>query len=223
MATNQRRLSGQKNYLYFATRGPNVTTGSLTLATTLQNGWYKIISKGASSTFPASAVAGDVIYAAKSYTLATGDVVQKFTLDAAAFVTNVPGGKSKEKYENTVQLDDDKSYVEGDKSEKTGTINGYFISGVDQVKQILSRFYRTVEYDADTGAATYSGIKTGVIDFFLMRNSVNSSGEEMIVEYMPAIIDSITVDKPMEGNQTLDFAYTGIGSERPSMQYIPVA
>jgi hypothetical protein len=37
------------------------------------------------------------------------------------------------------------------------------------------------------------------------------------MEYMPAIIDSLTVDKPMNGPQTFNFAYTVIGSEMPSI------
>jgi hypothetical protein len=221
MAKLKKRLSGEKNYLYFASRGAQIISGSLSAGTNYLDAWYKIVGKAATASgLPATAVAGDVFYAAAAVTLATGDVVQKFTLTAAAFVTNVPGGKSKEKYENTVQLDDDKSYVEGDKSEKTGTINGYWITNEDQVKLILSRFYRTVSYIDDS--AVFSGTKTGTVDFFLMRNSKQAEGEEIVVEYMPAIIDSITVDKPMEGNQTLDFAYTGIGSERPSVHFIPV-
>jgi hypothetical protein len=217
----QRRLSGEKNYLYFATRGANITTGTLDAGADFIDAWYKIIAKGAASALPATAAINDVFYAGNDITLASGDIVQKLTLEKAAFVTNVPGGKSKEKYENTVQTDDDKSYVEGDKSEKTGTIGGYFITGTDQVKLILSRFYRTVTYSSS--AIVFTGVKTGVVDFFLGRNQKTESGEEFVMEYMPAIIDSITVDKPMEGNQTLDFAYTGIGSERPSMHYIPVS
>jgi hypothetical protein len=210
-----KRLAGQKNYLYFGTRGAAKTTGALTA-----NSWYKISAKGAASALPATAIAGDVFRALSAITLTTGDSVIPIALEKAAFVTNVPGGKSKEKFENTVQTDDDKSYVEGDKSEKTGTINGYFFVGTDQVKKILSRFYRIADY-AGT-AVVFSSPQIGVIDFFLSRNETTESGDTEVWEYMPAIIDSITVDKPMEGNQTLDFSYTGIGSERPSMHYIPI-
>lgn len=211
-----KRLSGQKNYLYFGTRGAAINTGSLSAGK-----WYKVLAKGASSALPATSVAGDVFRALSAVTLASGDSACLISLEKAAFVTNVPGGKSKEKFENTVQTDDDKSYVEGDKSEKTGTINGYFFVGTDQVKAILGRFYRIANYSGT--AITFSAPQTGVIDFFLSRNETTESGDTEVWEYMPAIIDSITVDKPMEGNQTLDFSYTGIGSERPSMHYIPVA
>jgi hypothetical protein len=212
-----KRLSGQKNYLYFGTRGALLSTGSLAVGK-----WYKVMSKAASSSaLPATSIVGDVFRAPTAITLATGDSAVPITLEKAAFVTNVPGGKSKEKFENTVQTDDDKSYVEGDKSEKTGTINGYFFVGTDQVQKILSRFYRIATYSSS--ATTFSSPQIGVIDFFLSRNETTEAGDTEVWEYMPAIIDSITVDKPMEGNQTLDFSYTGIGSERPSLHYIPVA
>jgi hypothetical protein len=211
-----KRLAGQKNYLYFGTRSAAITTGALAVGK-----WYKVLAKGASSVLPATAIAGDVFRALTAATLASGDSVCRIDLEKAAFVTNVPGGKSKEKFENTVQTDDDKSYVEGDKSEKTGTINGYFFVGTDQAKAILSRFYRIAAYSGT--AITFSSPQTGVIDFFLSRNETTETGDTEVWEYMPSIIDSITVDKPMEGNQTLDFSYTGIGSERPSMHYIPVS
>jgi hypothetical protein len=192
-----------------------MTTGSLTVKT-----WYKIMAKGATSALPATSVVGDVFRAPAATALGTGDSVRPITLEKAAFVTNVPGGKSKEKFENTVQTDDDKSYVEGDKSEKTGTINGYFFVGTDQVQKILSRFYRIATYTASV--TTFSSPQIGVIDFFLSRNETTEAGDTEVWEYMPSLIDSITVDKPMEGNQTLDFSYTGIGSERPSLHYIPI-
>jgi hypothetical protein len=211
-----KRLAGQKNYLYFGTRGSAISAGELS-----DGKWYKILGKASSSSaLPATSIIGDVFRSKGSIELGAGDSVCPIEIEKAAFVSNVPGGKSKEKFENTVQIDDDKSYVEGDKSEKTGTINGYFFVGTDQAKDILSRFYRIVDYSGS--AITFSAPKTGVIDFFLSRNETTESGDTEVWEYMPSIIDSITVDKPMEGNQTLDFSYTGIGSERPSMHYIPV-
>jgi hypothetical protein len=210
-----KRLAGQKNYLYFGDRGAAISAGSL-----VSGKWYKILAKGTSSALPVTSIAGDVFRATSATTLASGDSVCLITLEKAAFVTNVPGGKSKEKFENTVQTDDDKSYVEGIHSEKTGTINGYFFVGTEQVQKILSRFYRVVKYSGAT--ISFSSPQVGVIDFFLSRNETTEAGDTEVWEYMPAIIDSITVDKPMDGNQTLDFSYTGIGSERPSMHYIPV-
>jgi hypothetical protein len=211
-----KRLAGQKNYLYFGTRSAPLTNGSL-----VTGKWYKVLTKGGTTALPATSIVGDVFRAQSAITLASGDSVCRIDLEKAAFVTNVPGGKSKEKFENTVQTDDDKSYVEGDKSEKTGTINGYFFVGTDQVKAILGRFYRIAAYNGTT--AVFSSPQTGVVDFFLSRNETTESGDTEVWEYMPSIIDSITVDKPMEGNQTLDFSYTGIGAERPSLHYIPVA
>lgn len=211
-----KRLSGQKNFLYIAELGTEVTTGALTVGT-----WYKITAIAASaSALAASAVVGDVFYCGAALTLGTGDKVKPITMEKVGFCTNIPGSASKEKYENTVQTDDNKSYVEGDKAEKTGTIEGYFIVGDDLSKEILGRFFRVVTYTA--GVPVFEQVKTGVLHFFLGRNETTTVGDTDVMEYMPSIIDSLTADKPMEGTQPFSCGYTVVGSERPSIHYRPI-
>jgi len=212
----KKRVGGSKNYLYLGTRSAEVTTGDLVEGT-----WYKITGKTvAASALPATSVLGDVFKCNGSITLAVGDKVIPFTLEKLAFVTNVPNSSSKEKFENTVQTDDVKSYIEGDKSEKSGTINGYFIVEDDTVKKIQRRFNRVVEYSGAT--VTYSDVEVGVLDFFLGRNETTEVGDVECFEYLPSIVESLEMEKPMDGPQTFNFGYTVVGGERPSTHYRPI-
>jgi hypothetical protein len=212
----KKRVGGSKNYLWFGTRGAEVTTGSLVIGT-----WYKITAIASSaSTLPVTALVGDVFKCNAALTLGTGDKVIPFTLEKVAFCTNVPNSSSKEKFENTVQIDDVKSYVEGDKSEKSGTINGYFVVPDDLVKKIQKRFNRVVDYAG--GTVTFSATEVGVLDFFLGRNETTTVGDVEVFEYLPSIVESLEMEKPMDGAQTFNFGYTVVGGERPSTHYRPI-
>lgn len=208
-----KRLSGTKNYLYFGELGEEVVApGALT-----GEKFFKITAKAATdSAFPATSVVGDVFYNKPAITIVEGDKAKPFTLTKVGFCSNIPQSASKEKFEDTVQTDDAKSYEEGDKPEITGNVDGYFVAGDTHVAEILNRFFRVVSDDG-AGAITYAPVKTGAIHFFLGRNETSVVGETEIMEYMPAIIDSLTVDKPMEGKQPFNFNYTVVGSERPAI------
>lgn len=207
----EKRLSGSKNYLYFGELGVEVTTGELS-----GEKFFKITAKGGSSAFPATSEVGDVVYNKPAITLAAGDKCKPVTLTKLGFVTNIPQSASKEKFEDTVQTDDVKSYSEGDKPEITGNVEGYFVAEASKIDEILKRFFRVVTDDG-AGAVVYVATTTGTVHFFLGRNETTTTGEIEIMEYMPAIVESLTVDKPMEGKQPFGFAYTVVGSERPSM------
>jgi hypothetical protein len=204
------RFSGTKNYLYLGSLGTEVTTGALS-----GEKFFKITAKGASSAFPAESVVNDVVFNKPAITLTSGDKAKPIELTKLGFVTNVPQSASKEKYENTVQTDVAKSYEEGDKPEISGTIDGYFTDDAN-ADLILKRFFRLID-DNGAGQKTYQPIETGVLHFFLGRRETTTIGQVEVMEYMPAIIDSLTVDKPMNGPQTFNFAYTVIGNEMPSI------
>lgn len=209
------RLSGVKKYLYFATLGTEVVgAGSTPLPT---EGYYKITAiAGTGSAWPETAAVGDIIYNKPPLTPAVGDNCKLMTLAKVAFVTDVPASAQKDKFEDTTQIDDVKSYQEGDKPETTGTINGYFMD-VDTVQdQILNRFFRVVADDGD-GTQVYSPTISGVLHFMLGRQETVTVGETEIMEYKPVIIDSLQADKPMNGMQTFNFGYTVVGSERPAI------
>lgn len=205
------RFTGTKNYLYLGTLGVEVTTvGALT-----GEKFFKITAKAAASAFPATSEVNDVVYNKPAITIVSGDKAKPVTLTKLGFVSNVPQGASKEKYENTVQTDPAKSYEEGDKPEITGNIDGYFTDDV-VADQILGRFFKLVD-DNGAGVRTYAPLAVGTLHFFLGRKETTTVGQVEVMEYMPAIIDSLTVDKPMNGPQTFNFAYTVIGGEMPSI------
>ena len=204
------RFSGTRNYLYFGALGAEVSTGALA-----GEKYFKITAKGEFSVFPAEAEVGDVIYNKPAIELSAGDKARPFTLKRLAFVSNIPQGAQKEKYENTVQIDSAKSYEEGDKPDITGTIDGYFTDD-EYADYILKRFFRLVDDDG-AGNRIYAPLETGPLHFFLGRKETTKVGEKEVMEYMPSIIDSLTVDKPMNGPQTFNFAYTVIGNEMPSI------
>ncbi len=204
------RFTGTKNYLYLGARGTEVTTGALS-----GDKYFKITAKAAASAFPATSVVNDVFYNKPALTLVSGDKAMPITLTKLGFVSNVPQGASKEKYENTVQTDPAKSYEEGDKPEITGNIDGYFTDDAN-ADLILGRFFKLID-DNGAGVCIYAPLSVGVLDFFLGRKETTPVGQVDVMEYMPAIIDSLTVDKPMSGPQTFNFAYTVIGSEMPGI------
>jgi len=210
-----KRLSGSKNYLHWGTLGSEVEgDGSTPLA---EESFYKITAIAAtSSAWPATAVVGDIIYNKPALTPAVDDKAKPITLKKLGFVTNVPQSANKESFEDTVQTDDMKSFEEGDKPEGSGNVDGYFITGDSEVDEILKRFFR-IATDDGAGSQVYTPTGIGTIHFFLGRNETTTIGEEEIMQYMPSIIESLTVDKPMEGKQLFNFNYKMVGSERPSV------
>lgn len=210
-----KRLSGVKKYLYFATLGAEVVGDGATALPT--EGYYKITEIASiGSAFPATAEVGDIIYNKPAITPETGDNCKPLTLAKVAFVTDVPASAQKDKFEDTTQIDDVKSYQEGDKPETTGTINGYFMDSDTVQDEILNRFFRVVSDDG-AGAIVYAPTISGVMHFMLGRNESEVVGELEVMEYKPMIIDSLQADKPMNGMQTFNFGYTIVGSERPSV------
>lgn len=210
-----KRLSGSKNYIYLATRGSLIEgDGATPLAV---EGFHKILSiKSSGSAWPATAVVNDIVYNKPALTPETDDDCKLLTLVKLGFATNIPQSAQKEDFEDTVQTDDMKSFEEGDKPEGSGTIEGYFITEDTIIDSILNRFFRVVS-DNGAGTITYAPITTGALDFFLGRNETTTVGEIEIMEYMPSIVNSLTVDKPMQGKQPFSFGYKIVGSERPNI------
>lgn len=218
------RLGGHQGYLYIGTLGTEVEGDGATPLPT--EGYYKVTqladSSSAFEALDSNIKVGDIVYNKPELTPAAGtsqaDKCKPVTLEKLAFVVDVPKSANKNKYENSVQTDDVRSYIEGRLSEMTGSVNGMFVLNNTEADMILKRFFRVVTDDGE-GTYTYTATTTGVIHFFLSRRETSTVGEKFVMEYMPSIIDSLTVDKPMEGPQTLNFNYTVIGSERPSVYY----
>jgi hypothetical protein len=211
------RLQGDQGYLYYGELGTEVTgaEGGTPLS---KEAFYKITGKGESSAFPASSAVNDVIFNKPAISALEGDAAKPFTLHKLAFVTNIPMGGSKQKFDVTVQTDDYKSSAEGKRAELTGSIDGYFVDSEESGlrDEILERFFRRVTDDG-AGVVLYKPLKHGTVHLFLTRKESTTVGEVEVVQYLPVIIDGITIDKPMEGPQLLNFTYTVVGAQRPNV------
>lgn len=206
-----KRLSGVDGYLYLGALGSLLENTSI-----VGEGYHKIITIGGTSGLPSGAEVGDVFYNKPAVTGASGDGTKLFTLTKLAFVTDVPNSAQKEKYEDTTQVDTARSYEESDKPEISGSLSGYFIAEDAQIETILGRFFK-VHTDDGAGSQTWSNPTSGTLHFFLGRFETTTVGEVEIMQYMPSLIDSIQMDKPMMGKQTFSCNYTVIGSEKPAI------
>ena len=210
-------LEGNSGYLYIGSLASTETTAApLTSGT-----WYKVM--GVSSTggaLPTNLTSGDVFKQMSGLPVSTdavftsNDAVKAFSLSTAAFVTDVPSNASKEKFEDTVQTDDVRSYQVSSKTENTGTINGYWINNDSDQRTFMKKF-RTVMEHTTTGGITKTSPQTSVIHTFLSRDESTAS-DKQIWEYKPMILDSYNSDKPMEGPQTFTVNYTEDGKEHPN-------
>lgn len=210
------RLQGDQGYLYMGELGSSEEGSELGVDLGTET-YYKITGIGAATAFPVTAKLNDVIFNKPAINAKTDDAAKPFTLHKLAFVTNVPLSGSKQKFDVTVQTDDFKTPAEGKRPELTGNIDGYFTDeeGSGLRNEILERFFRRVTDDG-AGVIVYKPVKQGILHFFLTRRETAIVGEKEVMQYLPVIIDSITVDKPMEGPQLMNFNYTVVGSERPN-------
>jgi len=98
------RLSGRKGYLALAARG--VVESGNGVAAFATEGWYKITAKAAVGSIFGELMEGDLFYNKPARIGATGDIAVPLTPRILAFVKDVPNSRSKEKFDNTTQVDE---------------------------------------------------------------------------------------------------------------------
>jgi hypothetical protein len=145
--------------------------------------------------------------------MTSNDAVQAITLTTLGFVTDVSMSVSKEKFDETVQTDDVKSYQVSSKPEKTGTISGYWVDN-DSNQQRILKYLDTVTEHTTSGCITQTSPQTTWEALMLSRSESTALGV-VVWEWLPCIIESVNSDKPMEGPQPFSFTYTAKGSEKP--------
>lgn len=220
-------LNGSGGYLYIASVNSTADTApALTSGT-----WYMITGKAASgSKLPTNLTTGDVFFQRTSNSpvsstaaFTSNDAVKYLTLTRAAFVTDISMSVSKEKFDETVQTDDVKSYQVSSKPEKTGTISGYWIDNNSDQQTIIKKLDTVIEHTT-TGGITRTSPQTSVLRMFLSRveSSEDTAAAAEVWEYLPAIIDSLTADKPMEGPESFSFNYTARGADKPNTYILDV-
>lgn len=211
-------LSGNDGYFYVASY-----TSAETTAPVLSSGtWYKVMGKAATgSALPANLSTGDVfrqitsgIPVSSGDAFSSNDAVQELVLAKAAFATDVPLSASRDKFDDTVQVDEVRSYQVSSKPEVTGTINGFWLIDDADQRSFVNQF-ATVMEATTTGGITKTTPRTATIHTFLSRTE-STAASKQVWEYMPLIVDSYNADKPMEGPQTFSVNYTLDGKERPN-------
>ena len=207
-------LNGNTGYLYgISWAAASTSAGALGTCE-----WFKIAAKSTSSGFPAGTEVEDVFYntTALGITQASGDNSQKATLTKLAFVTDISDSEAKEKFEQTVQTDEVKSYQVGSKPEVTGTVNGYLLND-DSYQQLLLKKFRIVMIETTTGGIDRTEPDSDVFHTLLSLDESNDSDDTYrIYAYKPMIVDSLTMDKPMEGPIPFTINYTEDGAEKPN-------
>lgn len=211
------RLQGEQGYLYYGTLGSEVT-GSVEGVALTGEGYFKILAKGEASGLPGAKGVKDIVYNKPVISLQDGDIAVPVTIEKVAFVTNVPHSGTKGKNENTTQIDEVKNFAEAARAELSGSIEGYFLDADESGLQdeLLSRF-KPITKDDGAGSVTVLKSDNKPLHFFMSRLESTEVGKQEVFEYMPLITDSITLDKPMEGNQVFTFNYTIAGSEKPTL------
>jgi hypothetical protein len=206
-------LNGVNGYLYSVAFAA-AATSSAALGTKT---WFEISAISTDSGLPGNLEVGDVFYNSTGVAASrkSGDQTKEATLTKLAFVTDVTESENKEKFEQTVQTDDAKSYQVGTKPEITGTVNGYFVDNNTQQNTLLKKF-RVVQAHTSSGGITRTSPDDD--DFHAMISySEDSDNTKEVWAYKPMIIESLTMDKPMEGPVTFNFNYTENGAEKPSV------
>jgi hypothetical protein len=226
---------GKDGKLYDITRENAITGGSNVSLTT--SGFYYIKSVASSSSSlpsPDSSKdgyrklkAGDVVYLYAGQTLATGDAVIPFTLSLIGFVTDVSNSRSGNKTDITTQENLDsgvREFTVSPFSEGSGTINGMVETDSEQQRNLLNQFAKIAEVTENNGTATVTILpaKQRKQEYMLSRRETDVAGETAMWEYFPITVDSLNMDKPMDGAQNFNFNYTLDGGRNPCVIYYKV-
>lgn len=223
---------GKDGKLYKIAEGEAVTGGeSVTLTA---SGFYKIKSvASSSSSLPAPDTSksgyralkpGDYVWLWKGQTLAAGDAVIPLTLTLISFVTDVSNSRNGNKTDITTQENVEvgiREYTVSPFSEGSGTINGMVDVDSEAQKELLNQFSAITEEDDDGHITVYKATQRKQ-DYMLSRRETETVGEIAMWEHFPVTVDSLTMDKPLDGAQNFNFNYSLDGGNNPGVIYYKV-
>lgn len=223
---------GKDGKLYKIAEGEAVTGGESVALTS--SGFYKIKSVASSSSSlptPNTSKAGyrkirpgDVVWLWKGQALATGDAVIPLTLTLISFVTDVSNSRNGNKTDITTQENIEsgiREYAVSPFSEGSGTINGMVDVDSEAQKELLNQFSAITEEDDDGHITVYKATQRKQ-DYMLSRRETETVGEIAMWEHFPVTVDSLTMDKPLDGAQNFNFNYSLDGGNNPGVIYYKV-
>jgi len=223
---------GKDGKLYKIAEGEAVTGGASVTLTA--SGFYKIKSvASSSSSLPTPNTSksgyralkpGDYVWLWKGQELAAGDAVIPLTLTLISFVTDVSNSRNGNKTDITTQENVEigiREYTVSPFSEGSGTINGMVDVDSEAQKELLNQFSAITEEDDDGHITVYKATQRKQ-DYMLSRRETETVGEIAMWEHFPVTVDSLTMDKPLDGAQNFNFNYSLDGGNNPGVIYYKV-
>lgn len=224
---------GKDGKLYKIKEGTAITGGSSVALE--KSGFYRIktvASTGSSLPQPSSAdiakggravKAGDVVHLWKGQELASGDAVIPLELTLISFVKDVSNSKNGESYDVSTQENLDsgiREYITGAFTESSGTINGTVETDSDAQRELMNQF-EAISIDDGDNLAVFPAKETKQ-DYMLSRRETNTVGETALWEHFPVTVESIQMDKPLDGEQNFNFNYKIDGGNHPGVIFYTV-
>ena len=222
---------GKDGKLYKIADGTSYGSASES-ATLTEDGFYRIESIGDGTSLPkpdtsisgyASVKVGQVVHLWSGQELAAGDIVTKLDLTLIGFVKDVSNSRQGSTYDVSSQDNLEsgvREYIVGAFTEGSGTINGTFETDSDAQRELLNQFAE-ITVDDGTNITRLPATQTAQ-DYMLSRRETNTAGEIAVWEHFPVTIESITMDKPLDGEQNFNFNYKLDGGNNPGVIYYKV-
>lgn len=199
-----------------------------------ESGFYRILAVGSSSSLPQPSseaiskgaralAAGDVVHLWKGQGLAGGDKVALLELVLISFVKDVSNSKQGTSVDISTQENVDsgtREFAVGAFTDSSGSITGTVETNSDAQRELLNQFTAVMEDDG-TNINIYPAKQTKQ-DYMMSRRETNIVGETAMWEHFPVIVESIQMDKPLDGEQNFNFNYKVDGGNHPGMIYYKV-
>jgi hypothetical protein len=196
---SKERPAGKDGKHYYFKPGEQIVGDGLA---SLPAGWYLIAAKSAAaSTLPAGKAAGAMFHSAENLvTPAEGDIVIPLEIAAIEWATDGEVSASRGVVEDTVQSDAIAHFQDEGYPNSTYSLSGYNRIGDDLQKELKNRT-GYVSVDDGAGSITVSEPKGDEIIFGVCSYESAVSGETEEWTLFSGLITSLTLNKPLKGNQ----------------------
>jgi len=195
-----------------------------------QAGWYKIRSRAENgSGIPGSdpaitrgrpLKAGDFYYAKKDQPLADGDSLLPMKIAKLSFTTDVSASGQGAVHDITTQAEVEsgvRAFASSAFKDRSGAINGMVDVDSMEQRELINELNAVITDDGTY--VTYEPAKTGTHHFMLSRRETIAEGEIEAWEYLPSVIESFQMDKPIDGVCPFNFNYKVDGTHNPGIYY----
>ena len=145
------------------------------------------------------------------------------TLTLIGFVKDVQNSRQGQSYDVSTQENLDsgvREYIMGAFTDGSGTINGTFETDSDAQRELMNQFSQ-VSVDDGTNYAVFPAKQTKQ-DYMMSRRETETPGETAVWEHFPVTVESISCDKPLDGEQNFNFNYKLDGGNHPGVIYYTV-